>query len=118
MLRVLRSNQILWYAPDQDYGRKDSVFVPFFGVETATITASSRLAKMTGAAVIPFSCFRDGKGYRLEVGSPMDIPTDDDEKDALTFNRWLESQVKQAPDQYLWLHKRFKTRPVGENGLY
>lgn len=119
MLRVLKSQEVLWYAPDQDYGRLNSVFIPFFNIPTATITGTSRLAQMGNAAVIPIFFYRTAEGeYRLELSEPMTIPSGDDTADALCFNQWLEVQVKRYPEQYLWLHKRFKTRPKGEPSLY
>jgi KDO2-lipid IV(A) lauroyltransferase len=119
MLRVLKNKGVLWYAPDQDYGRRDSVFVPFFGIETATITGTSRLAKMTNAAVVPIFFYRRLDGhYCLEFSKPLPIPSGDDVADAAYFNQWLETQVRRYPEQYLWLHKRFKTRPEGEPSLY
>lgn len=120
MIRSLRDGRILWYAPDQDYGRKESIFVPFMGVQTATITATSRLAKAGKAVVIPTTFVRlpDNQGYRIDYYPPLDIPTGDDAQDAIFFNQWLEQQVRKYPDQYLWLHKRFKTRPEGEPGVY
>lgn len=119
MLRVLKSREVLWYAPDQDYGRLNSLFIPFFNIPTATITGTSRLAQLGNAAVIPIFFYRTAAGeYRLELSEPMTIPSGDDAADALCFNQWLEAQITRYPEQYLWLHKRFKTRPEGETSLY
>lgn len=119
MLQVLKSGEVLWYAPDQDYGRRDSVFIPFFNVATATITGTSRLAKMTHAVVVPVAFYRKSDGhYCIELSAPLAIPSDDHAADALVFNQWLEQQIERFPEQYLWLHKRFKTRPEGEASLY
>lgn len=118
MLRVLKKGRVLWYAPDQDYGRKASVFVPFFGVSTATVTATSKLAAMAKAAVIPISYVRDNGRYKVTIHSPLDIPSGDEIQDAASFNSWLEGIVRKYPEQYLWLHKRFKTRPEGEAKFY
>ena len=119
MLRCLKRNEILWYAPDQDYGRTESVFVSFFGIQTATITATSRLAKMTGAKVLPCSFLRlkDGR-YRVNVYPALAIPSGDDKADARSYNDWLEQEIEQCPEQYLWFHRRFKTRPDGEASFY
>ncbi len=118
MMRSLRKGRVLWYAPDQDYGPQDSVFVPFFNIPTATITATSRISAMAKAAVIPISFVRDSGRYKVTVYEPLDIPSGDDVQDATQFNEWVESIAKQYPEQYLWLHKRFKTRPEGEAKLY
>jgi len=119
MLRVLKSQQVLWYAPDQDYGRLNSVFIPFFNIATATITGTSRLSQLGHADVVPIFFYRTATGeYRLELSAPLPIPSGDNETDALCFNQWLETQVRRYPEQYLWLHKRFKTRPEGEPSLY
>lgn len=120
MIKALRKGHILWYAPDQDYGRRDSVFVPFMGVSTATITGTSRLAQMGKAKVVPVVYTRnpDNRTYQIEFKPPLNIPSGDDVEDARLFNQWLEEQVRKYPDQYLWLHKRFKTRPEGEASVY
>jgi KDO2-lipid IV(A) lauroyltransferase len=99
---------------------KDSVFVPFFGVSAATITATHHLARLSGAAVIPFFHQRkpDG-GYVLRLEAPLaDFPGDDVTIDTARVNACVERMVRDAPAQYLWIHKRFKTRPVGETPVY
>lgn len=112
-IRTLKKGNVLWYAQDQDFGRKNSVFVDFFGVPAATITATSRIAKAGNAVVIPMTYFRkeDNSGYVLTAYDPLPIPSDDEVEDARVANAFLESRLREHPSQYLWLHKRFKTRP-------
>jgi KDO2-lipid IV(A) lauroyltransferase len=106
--------------PDMDFGRKESVFVPFFGVDAATLLAPSRLARMLKMTVQPVLAeMKPGGGWRVRfLPTWTDWPTDDPEADAARMNAWIESEVRQLPAQYLWVHKRFKTRPLGEPGLY
>ncbi|MCJ8312370.1 MAG: lipid A biosynthesis acyltransferase [Saccharospirillaceae bacterium] len=119
MIRVLRSGQIMWYAPDQDYGRRESIFAPFFGIDTATITATSRLAKIGNAQVLFTSYFEVSPGkYELRFFKPENFLSGDDFNDTQIYNNWLQSEIEQFPSQYLWLHKRFKTRPEGEKSIY
>lgn len=121
MVRALRDNQVLWYAPDQDPGTSHSVFVPFFGVPAATLISTSRIARMTGAAVLPYVVQRlpDARGYRLIIQPPIrDFPSGDTEFDARRLNQWLERTIRSMPEQYLWVHRRYKTRPPGEPSLY
>jgi Kdo2-lipid IVA lauroyltransferase/acyltransferase len=109
----LQQGQTIWYATDQDYGRRSSVFAPFFGVPAATLTTTSRIARKTGALVIPYSHFRTSLGcYELHFGKALqDYPSGDDIMDATITNKILEEAIRLHPDQYLWLHRRFKTRP-------
>ena len=111
-IRCLRESRLLWYAPDQDYGIKHSVFAPFFGQTAATI-ATSRLVRLTGARALLFSHFRDpAQGtWSLHLQPIDDYPTGDDEADAGRLNSLIEAEIRKHPDQYLWLHRRFKTRP-------
>lgn len=121
MLKLLRAGGVVWYAPDQDYGAQRSVFVPLFGVPAATVTATSKFARMGKARVIPFTQQRlpDGQGYRVIVHPPLaDFPTDSEELDCLRINQWVEQAIQVCPEQYLWAHRRFKTRPPGETKLY
>lgn len=120
MVRALRKNKLVWYAPDQDYGRRQSVFVKFFGVQASTITATARLAKMSGAAVIPFTPIRDENGhYTLTLGAPLtDFPVGNDIVDIQRINNVIEKGIRQSPEQYLWAHRRFKTQPEGKGLLY
>jgi len=120
MLRGLKKGRVLWYAADQDYGRKHSVFAPFFGVEAATLNSTSKLAKMTGAAVVIVGHHRKHNG-RFEVEfSPalMDFPSDSDSADAARVNSALEQQIRKYPEQYMWVHRRFKTQRDGSKGGY
>ena len=121
MLKVLRAGHAIWYAPDQDYGRKQSIFVPLFGIPAATVTATSKFARLGKARVIPFTQQRlaDGSGYRLTIHPPLqDFPGASEEADCLRINQWVEQAVRECPEQYLWAHRRFKTRPEGEPKLY
>ncbi len=120
-VKYLRRGGALWYAPDQDMRGKDSAFVPFFGVDAATITATHHLARLSGAAVIPFFHRRlpDGRGYVLRLEAPLeDFPTGDVAADTARVNTRIERMVREAPEQYLWVHKRFKSRPPGAFALY
>ncbi|MEO4047711.1 lipid A biosynthesis lauroyl acyltransferase [Pseudomonas sp. CAU 1711] len=121
MLKVLRAGRAIWYAPDQDYGPKQSLFVPLFGISAATVTATSKFARLGKARVVPFTQERlaDGSGYRLVIHPPLeDFPGASEEADCLRINQWIEQAVSQHPEQYLWAHRRFKTRPEGEPRLY
>ena len=121
MLKLLRSGRAIWYAPDQDYGAKQSIFVPLFGIQAATVTATSKFAKLGKAQVVPFTQQRlaDGSGYKLVIHPPLrDFPGESDEADCLRINQWVERAVRECPEQYLWAHRRFKTRPPGEPKLY
>jgi KDO2-lipid IV(A) lauroyltransferase len=120
-VKYLRAGGTLWYAPDQDMRSKDTVFVPFFGVPAATITATHHLARLSGAAAIPFFHRRlpDGSGYVLRLGAPLDdFPGSDAAADTARVNACIEQMVREAPEQYLWVHKRFKTRPPGLPPVY
>ena len=121
MLKLLRSGRAIWYAPDQDYGAKQSIFVPLFGIPAATVTATSKFAKLGKAKVVPFTQQRlaDGSGYKLVIHAPLsDFPGESDEADCLRINQWVERAIRECPEQYLWAHRRFKTRPPGEPKLY
>ncbi len=120
MVRRLRQGRVVWYAPDQDYGASHSVFAPFFGVETATITGTARLARMGNATVMTTSHYRDAQGYyHIEFHPPfVDYPSGDDRADAARINSAIEQAVRRYPTQYWWVHRRFKTRPPGEPPVY
>lgn len=121
MLKVLRAGRAIWYAPDQDYGRKQSIFVPWFGIQAATVTATTKFARLGRAKVIPYTLERlpHGKGYSLVVHPPLeDFPGESEEADCRRINEWIEDSVRQHPEQYLWAHRRFKTRPAGDPSLY
>lgn len=118
MIKALRKGEALWYAPDHDYGRHASVFVPFFAVEqSATITGTATLARVKNAVVLPCYTLRLPQGgYKLVIGAPLqNFPTGDDIADATRSNQVIEAAVRQAPEQYMWLHRRFKTRPYKED---
>ncbi len=120
-IKALRNKKPIWYAADQDYGRKHSIFAPFFGLSTATITATSDFSKLGKAVVIPFFTYRkkDASGYIIELLAPIEnYPSDNSIKDATRVNQIFENAIKKAPEQYLWAHRRFKTRPEGEANLY
>jgi KDO2-lipid IV(A) lauroyltransferase len=121
VVREMRKGLPFYYLPDMDFGARDAVFVPFFGVPTATVTALSRLAKITGAAVVPCVTRQlpGGAGYVATLHPAwQDFPSDDVEADTRRMNAYIEAEVLQMPEQYYWLHKRFKTRPPGEKGVY
>ena len=121
MLKLLRSGRAIWYAPDQDYGAKQSIFVPLFGIPAATVTATTKFARLGKAQVIPFTQKRleDGSGYRLVIHPPLaDFPGESEEADCLRINQWVESVLRECPEQYLWAHRRFKSRPEGAPRLY
>lgn len=121
MVRALREGTVVWYATDQDFGPRNSVFAPFFGLQTASLVMTSKLARLSGAPVVPFFSQRldDDSGYKLILLPALtNFPSGDDVADAARINAIIEKQVRKIPDQYLWLHRRFKTRPEGEPGLY
>lgn len=121
MVRVLRGNGCLWYAPDQDFGRKNSVFANFFDIPAATLTATSRLARLTGAAVIPMTQERlpAAGGYRLILEPALqNFPGDNETADAARLNGIIERWARARRADYLWVHRRFKTRPPGEASFY
>jgi len=121
MISRLRKKHFIWYAPDRDLGDQNSLFVPFFGVPAATVSATGKLVSMGRARVIPFSQYRlpGGKGYELVVHPPFeDFPTGDDYADTLRVSQFMEEEVRKCPEQYFWAQPRFKTRPDGEPSLY
>ena len=121
VLRALAKNRVVWYAPDIDAGSKRNVFAPFFGVPAASLTATSRLAKVSGAPVVPCFYFRraDGSGYDIEVGEALDrFPSDEVLADTVRINCLIEGAVRRVPEQYFWQHRRFKSRPPGEPAVY
>ena len=120
-IRSLKDKKAVWYAPDQDFGPWHSVFAPFMGVMTASLKAPAKIAKMSGALVVPFFPQRlDGnKGYKLTILPALEnFPVGDEVQDARRINELIEAQVKKVPEQYLWVHCRFKTRPEGEPPVY
>lgn len=121
VVRALKRGSVFYYLPDQDLGRRRSVFAPFFGIQTATVPALSRLAALTGATVLPCVTRQRsrGRGYDVVFGPPLPAADlDDPVVYAARMNAAIERAVREAPEQYFWVHKRFKTRPPGERGFY
>jgi Kdo2-lipid IVA lauroyltransferase/acyltransferase len=111
MVRALKKNEAVWYAPDQSYRNKGAAMVKFFGIPAATTTATSRLARISGAAVLTYFPERlpGNAGYRVMIGPALEnFPGTDAIDDAEHFNRLLEAQIRRVPEQYLWMHRRFK----------
>lgn len=120
-LKRLRAGRAIWYAIDQDYGRKHSVFAPFFGVPAATIVATSRFARLNHSPVLFMTTSRDLVRQRWSITfHPVisDFPGTNDQEDASRLNAHIESFIREQPAQYLWMHRRFKTRPDDERGFY
>ncbi len=122
MIRSLKAGEIVWYAPDHDYGPRKSVFVPLFAVDkAATTTGTYILTRTSKPALIPFTPKRlpEGKGYELIISPAVaDFPVDNEENTAKAMNKVVEQEILRAPGQYMWLHRRFKTRPEGDASLY
>ena len=121
IVRAMKAGRPFYYLPDVNFRTRDSIFVPFFGVAAATVSGLPRLSKLTGAAVVPCATrmLPGGQGYVVEVGQAWaDYPSDDVEADTRRMNAWIEEAVRSMPEQYYWVHRRFKTRPVGEPPLY
>ena len=121
VIKELKAGNPLYYFPDMDYGERDSIFVPFFNVPAATITSLSRLAGLTGAAVVPAITRQlpSDEGYVLQFYPAwQNFPGDNVEADTRRMNEFIEQRVLEMPEQYFWLHKRFKTRPPGEEKFY
>ncbi len=120
IIRALRDNLVLYYLPDQDFGPKDSLFVPFFGINAATVPAMSRLCGMTGAAVVPCVTQRiPGQGFKVSFYPAWENhPSEDAYADTLRMNQFIEERVREMPAQYFWSHQRYKTRPEGEPAFY
>ncbi len=118
-IRAMQAGKPFYYLPDLDYGSRDTIFAPFFGVPAATITGLSRLARLTGAAVMPVITRMEADGYTIDIGAPWEgFPGESIEADTRRMNAYIEAEILKMPEQYLWLHKRFKTRPPGEQRLY
>lgn len=111
MLRAMRNNHCIWYAPDQDLGRKGTVFVPFFGHPAATTIATTKMHALNNSPVVRLDCWRkpDNSGYILECSSIEGFPSGSEEQDAILMNQSIEQGIRKAPSQYMWVHKRFKT---------
>ena len=121
ILRSIKQGNVVWFAPDQDFGRKDSIFAPFMGIMTSTLLSTQRIAKITDAPVIPFygARLKDQSGYEIRFSPALEnFPSDNNLRDATMINQAIENQVRQSPEQYLWAHRRFKTRPEGEKDIY
>jgi len=120
-LAALKEGIPFYYLPDLDYGPRDAIFVPFFGVPAATITGLSRMVRLAGAHVLPCvtRMLPGGAGYEVRC-MPVweDFPSGDDSADARRLNAFVEDRVREMPEQYFWTHKRFKTRPPGEAKWY
>lgn len=122
MIRCLKQGELVWYAPDHDYGPRNSVFAPFFAVEKAATTIGTTiLVRAANPLLVPFIPMRndDDSGYTLVVQPPLEgFPIDNEVNAAIFMNQVIEQQILLAPNQYMWLHRRFKTRPDGEPSLY
>ncbi len=120
LVRALRANSAIWYAPDQGKRSKSSEILPFFGVPAITNTATSKIAGMTGAAIVPFFAKREtDHSYTLALLPALEnFPTTDAAADAVRINRLIEEHVRLAPEQYFWVHKRFKARGPGYPEVY
>ncbi|SFC64177.1 LpxL/LpxP family Kdo(2)-lipid IV(A) lauroyl/palmitoleoyl acyltransferase [Pragia fontium] len=122
MIRSLKKGELIWYAPDHDYGPRNSVFAPFFAVEKAATTIGTTiLVRAADPLLVPFIPMRneDNSGYSLIVQPPLEgFPKKDEVAAAAFMNKAIEQQILIAPEQYMWLHRRFKTRPEGEPSLY
>jgi KDO2-lipid IV(A) lauroyltransferase len=115
----MREGVPFYYLPDMDLGARDAVFVPFFGVSAATVTATARLVQLTGATVLPFVTRMTPDGYVGTFYPPLeDAGGPDVEAATARMNAFIEARVRELPEQYLWSHKRFKTRPPGEPSPY
>ncbi len=121
MITALKNNECVWYAPDQSYRKKGAQMVPLFGIPAATNTATSRIVRMTGCAVLPFFVERlpGTAGYRAVIQPALaDFPSDCPRADAERFHHFIEAQVRAAPDQYLWIHRRFKGLTAADPDYY
>jgi len=119
VVRAIRTGKPFYFLPDMDFGMRDAIFSPFFGVPAATVTALPRLARLTGAAIVPVVTRQEGDGYVARFYPAwQDYPTADLEADVRRMNAFIEERVLEIPEQYFWAHKRFKTRPPGEPNPY
>lgn len=120
MLRSMRKNHCVWYAPDQDLGAKNAAYVPFFGHSAATTLASTKMHALNGSPLLALSIRRktDDSGYIMQLEPLPDFPSGDATEDARLINQAIEQGIRKAPAQYMWVHKRFKTQPDGRRKLY
>lgn len=120
-VKILRQGGVVWYAPDQDFGLELTEFAPFFNIQTATLLATHRLPRMTGCAVVPMYPVYDPKSRKYDVyllPALENYPSDDPVADLTRINAFIEEFARKAPEQYWWIHRRFKTRPEGEPAFY
>jgi KDO2-lipid IV(A) lauroyltransferase len=119
VLKALKQNKPFYYLPDMDFGAKDALFVDFFGIKAATVAALARMCEITGARVVPLVTRQTADGYEARFYPAWEnYPSTDPAADARRMNAFLEQRIAEMPDQYFWVHKRFKTRPPGEANLY
>ncbi len=119
ILAGLKRGEPLHLSPDMDFNREESIFVPFMGLQAATVPSLSRLARVAGARVVPVVTRMTDSGYTIEAHAPLtDFPTSDLVGDTTRMNEWLAQAICGMPEQYHWVHRRFKTRPEGEPGVY
>ena len=122
MVHALKRGEAVWFAPDQDYGPRGSVFAPLFAVDQAATTSGTfMLARMANPALVPVVLIRreGGRGYDLLIQPALeDYPLSDEQAAAVYMNKVIEKEIMRAPEQYMWLHRRFKTRPAGAPSLY
>ncbi|MBK8322726.1 MAG: lysophospholipid acyltransferase family protein [Betaproteobacteria bacterium] len=119
IVKTLREGRLLYFLPDMDFGARDAIFSPFFGVPAATVTALPRLAQLGRATVVPAIAVQKERGYEMVVYAPWEnYPSGDVEADVRRMNAFIEERVREIPEQYFWAHKRFKTRPPGEPSPY
>lgn len=120
-VRILKKGGVVWYAPDQDFGADQTAFAPFFGIQASTLLATRRFPALTGCAVVPmFPRYEKNSGmYVVTVYPALDnFPSDDELADLTRVNAVMEEQIRKVPEQYWWIHRRFKTRPPGEPPFY
>jgi KDO2-lipid IV(A) palmitoleoyltransferase len=121
MVGALKKGEAVWFAPDQDYGRKGSSFAPFFAVkDVATTNGTFVISRLSGASMLTVTMVRkaDKSGYRLHISPEMANYPENECEAAAFINKVIETEIMRAPEQYLWMHRRFKTRPIGEASLY
>lgn len=121
LVKALREGHVFYYLPDMDLGSRESIFVPFLGVSAATITALPRIARLTQALVVPIVTRQlpGGDGYEARLYPAWkNFPSDDLDADVRRMNAFIEDRVREMPEQYWWVHRRFKTRPPGEPKIY
>lgn len=123
MVRMMRKGSAISFLPDQDYGKKHSVFAPFFGVEAATIASAGQLLRLGKAKALGYKAVRkaDGSGYLVKIYPESEfegLGEGSDEEDARIINSYVERRVRETPEQFLWVHRRFKSRPDGDRDFY